>query len=76
MQEITPITSMFCSTDDDVMSFIVHRIFIRYTSSAFQGLEPWSIYFMTITKECYGINNIPVFVTLHVKIKFPGKCSL
>jgi len=31
---------------------------------------------MTITKECYGINNIRVFVTLHIKINFPGQWVL
>jgi len=41
IQEITPITSsVFCSTDDEVISFIIHRIFMRYISSVFEGSEP------------------------------------
>jgi len=31
---------------------------------------------MTNTKVFHGINIIPIFVTLHVKINFPGQCVL
>ena len=45
MQEITPImSSMFFSTDDDVMSVIIHRIFIRYTSCVYFKAQSFEIY--------------------------------